>query len=408
MRKIVHTADWHLGCRLCEEDRIEEHRKFLGWLEELLATERPDLLIVAGDVFDLYTPSNGAQSLYYDFLAHVFRGELARHVVVTAGNHDSPSVLASPSRALSCLDVTVVPCEGAEQAFAFECADGGRLAVAAIPFLKESFLRNRGDESLPVGKRQADGFRRHVAEVSEKARSLAPGAPLVVTAHCTVSGVSPFADFREGGAIGGVDAVGSDDFPAADYVALGHIHVPQAVGGCETIRYAGSVLPMNFGEAGYDKSVSVVEFPDDGPAAVRTVAIPVFQRLRTLKGTCEEVSAALHGLVTGKPDESLWIEIMVSDGEGDIGALRAQTREELAGTAVRLLSLRDLRPRLYGANGEAPAKIDLKVTEPIDLARERLREENLSDPEIEDYLSLIRTALDDADRTAVEGEEVAR
>ena len=409
MKKIIHTADWHLGCKLYLEDRLDEHRKFLGWLEGILEKERPDLLIVAGDVFDLYTPSNTAQSLYYDFLAHVFKSELARHVVITGGNHDSPSVLASPSKALSCLNVTVVPDEGADQAFAFDCADGGRLAVAALPFLKESFLRNQADAMLSGEQKLSDGFRRHLASVVEQAHGLAPEAPLVISAHCTVSGVSLFSDSREGGAVGGVDAVSSDVFPEAAYVALGHIHVPQAVGGRETIRYSGSVLPMDFGEAEYGKSISVAEIPDDGSAKVRIVPIPVFQELESVKGTRGDIIDRLHQITSVAPMASRWLEVSLTEGEGDFSELRAKVRDELAGTDLKLLCLRDLRPRLYDNGESVYADVDLQITDPLDLARERLREENLTDREVEEYLALVSQALD-ASRMASteEDEEVAR
>ncbi|NLE26621.1 MAG: exonuclease subunit SbcD, partial [Clostridiaceae bacterium] len=105
--KIIHTSDWHLGCSLFGRKRYEETEKFLDWLSELLEQENIDVLLVAGDIFDTTTPSNRAQKLYYQFLHRVAQSS-CRHVVITAGNHDSPSFLNAPRELLRYLQVYIV------------------------------------------------------------------------------------------------------------------------------------------------------------------------------------------------------------------------------------------------------------------------------------------------------------
>ena len=105
--KILHTSDWHLGRSLYGRKRYEEFSSFLDWLAQTIEEEKVDALLVAGDVFDNSTPSNRAQELYYRFLCRV-AASCCRHVVVIAGNHDSPSFLNVPKELLRALNVYVV------------------------------------------------------------------------------------------------------------------------------------------------------------------------------------------------------------------------------------------------------------------------------------------------------------
>ena len=105
--KILHTSDWHLGRTLYGRKRYQEFEAFLCWLAETIDQEQVDVLLVAGDVFDTSTPSNRAQELYYRFLCHVATSSCG-HVVVIAGNHDSPSFLNAPKELLKALNVHVI------------------------------------------------------------------------------------------------------------------------------------------------------------------------------------------------------------------------------------------------------------------------------------------------------------
>ena len=105
--KILHTSDWHLGRSLYGRKRYQEFTQFLDWLRVTIENESIDVLLVAGDIFDTSTPSNRAQELYYRFLYEV-SGSCCRHIVVIAGNHDSPSFLNAPKQLLRALNVYVV------------------------------------------------------------------------------------------------------------------------------------------------------------------------------------------------------------------------------------------------------------------------------------------------------------
>ena len=121
--KIIHTSDWHLGARLKEEDRAAEHKAFLDWLLERMKEEKPDALLVAGDVFDIKSPSPATQELYYGFLARVLKSGSCRKIVVVAGNHDNAGLLAAPARLLKELDIAVVARAQAGEAVADEIVE---------------------------------------------------------------------------------------------------------------------------------------------------------------------------------------------------------------------------------------------------------------------------------------------
>ncbi|MEM5788086.1 MAG: exonuclease subunit SbcD, partial [Syntrophobacteraceae bacterium] len=136
--KILHSSDWHIGRTLYGRKRYDEHAAFLDWLGELIRKESVEVLVVAGDVFDTGAPSNRAQELYYRFLCSV-AGTTCRHVVVVAGNHDSPSFLNAPRDLLRYLNVHVVGCISgscSDEVLVLRNPDGEEeMIVCAVPYL---------------------------------------------------------------------------------------------------------------------------------------------------------------------------------------------------------------------------------------------------------------------------------
>ncbi|RLB87890.1 MAG: exonuclease sbcCD subunit D, partial [Deltaproteobacteria bacterium] len=142
--KILHTSDWHLGRTLYGRKRYEEFEAFLSWLAETIQKNEIDSLLVAGDVFDNSIPSNRAQGLYYRFLCRVAASS-CRHVVIVAGNHDSPSFLNAPKELLRVLDIHVIG--SASEAMEDEVLvlrneqDEPELIVCAVPYLRDRDIR---------------------------------------------------------------------------------------------------------------------------------------------------------------------------------------------------------------------------------------------------------------------------
>ncbi|MBF0440145.1 MAG: exonuclease subunit SbcD, partial [Magnetococcales bacterium] len=191
--KICHTSDWHIGLALYGQKRYEEFEAFLEWMAETLQRERVDVLLIAGDVFDTTTPSNRAQELYYRFLARF----ACRHIVVIAGNHDSPSFLNAPQTLLSALNVHVV---GAmtenldDEVLLLNNRDGvPELIVCAVPFLRDRDVRtSEAAETMDDKDRKLlEGIRDHYLAVVELARQkrqdLGGKIPMVAMGHLFAS-----------------------------------------------------------------------------------------------------------------------------------------------------------------------------------------------------------------------------
>ena len=272
---ILHTSDWHLGRRLYGRMRYDEFEAFLSWLQDTISAQQVDVLIVAGDIFDTMTPSNKAQALYYEFLGTVSKS-CCQHVVIVAGNHDSPTFLDAPSNVLKFLNVHVVgtACENLnDEVMVLDDANGNpHCIIAAVPYLRDRDVRSSsaGESGQTKDANVIAGICAHYDEVAsiaknkqaELAKIHQRHIPIIATGHLFAAGGTTTGDdgVRElyVGSLGKVSADMFDD--CFDYVALGHLHVPQSVGGRESIRYSGSPIAMGFGEARQQKQVLLVQF----------------------------------------------------------------------------------------------------------------------------------------------------
>ena len=348
--KILHTSDWHLGRTLYGRKRYEEGEAFLNWLAGLIEEENIDVLLVAGDVFDNSTPSNRAQELYYRFLCRITTAA-HRQVVIIAGNHDSPSFLNAPRELLKFLNVHVVGDVSGPPVVEVIVLSGAdrepRLIVCAIPYLRDRDIRTTeaGESVADKERKIVEGIRthyRHVCEAAEEQRTLMKNpAPIVAMGHLfTAGGQTMDGDGVRELYIGALAQVGADIFPGSiDYLALGHLHVPQAVGGSEFIRYSGSPFPMSFGEADQEKMVVLIEFAENKPR-ITNIPTPRFQELQTLTGDWPTISGKIDELKSRQ--SRAWLEI-VYEGDEVAGNLRGQLDEAVAGTGIEILRIRNNR-----------------------------------------------------------------
>ncbi|MES9902640.1 MAG: exonuclease SbcCD subunit D C-terminal domain-containing protein [Sedimenticola sp.] len=348
--KILHTSDWHIGRSLYGRKRYDEFTEFLDWLAETIQDEQIDALLVAGDVFDTSAPSNRAQALYYRFLCRVATSS-CRHVVVTAGNHDSPSFLNAPKELLKALNVHVVgavPENLDDEVLVLRNDDDSpELIVCAVPYLRDRDIRvaEAGESIEDKERKLIDGIRGHYADVAvlaeQKRLELGVEIPIIAMGHLFAAGGKTIdGDGVRELYVGSLAHVTAGIFPEClDYLALGHLHVPQKVNGSEVMRYSGSPLPMGFGEAKQQKSVCLVEFVGT-EAAVQLIDAPVFQKLERVKGSWDEISARILELST---TESLaWIEI-VYEGDEVIGDLRERLDTAISESEMEILRVRDNR-----------------------------------------------------------------
>jgi exonuclease SbcD len=353
---LLHTSDWHLGRMLYSRKRYEEFEAFLEWLLETLKREEVDVLLVAGDIFDTTLPSNRAQNLYYHFLSRV-AATGCQHVVITGGNHDSPTFLNAPRDLLGHLGVHVIGavCENIEDEVLQlgGTPDLPELIVCAVPYLRDRDVRSvrAGESTEDKARNLINGVQEHYARVTEHAESIraeqAHWIPIVAMGHLfTAGGVVEEGDGVRELYVGSLAHVNASIFPESiDYLALGHLHVPQKVGGDETRRYCGSPIPMGFGEAKQEKSLSLVSFDLGDRTApvtptVRTIPIPLFQKLEQIRGDLSAIKERIEALK--KEQSSVWLEV-IYDGEELIADLPERINLLIEGSALEVLKSSNLR-----------------------------------------------------------------
>jgi len=350
--KILHTSDWHLGKTLFGEKRYDEHEKFLDWLIETIRDKKIELLIISGDIFDTTTPSNKAQELYYSFLCNT-KTTSCRHVVIIGGNHDSPSFLSAPKELLKHLNIHVVADISNMDNEIIEIKnDEGKpeVIVCAVPYLKDRDVRLSvsGESGANKEKNLLDGIRKHYEEIHTKAKELKEkyNIPLISTGHLfTKNGKVEKEDGVRELYIGTLARVDGTIFPDfVDYTALGHLHVPQSVGGRDNVRYSGSPIPMGFNEVNQSKKVIVADFANS-QTTVTKIDIPIFRKLLSLKGKEQELLEQFNSKKSelgGKLDT--WVEVV---GEGFETSVRiqdiARVIEETEGFKVLKMSNADER-----------------------------------------------------------------
>ena len=299
--KILHTADWHIGQRLHERQRTDEHEKFLEWLLNTIQEHKVELLLVSGDIFDTALPSSESTNLYYRFLYRLF-DETDAYTVITAGNHDSARHLEAPREFLEMGRIYVVGLadDPAKCVFTFP-RNNPRVAVAAVPYLSEGDLRHLSYETeAERGERYRERFKAFYADC---VAAMPAELPKILMGHLFVQG-GTIGTSERNIQIGGATATHASDFPeGVSYVALGHLHRPQTIKGTDyPIRYSGSPIPLRFNEASYRKKMYLLELSDDGTLAEdKEINIPVFKELCTVEGDENCVlSAAMTGNWEGK------------------------------------------------------------------------------------------------------------
>lgn len=291
--RLLHTADWHLGRPIAGRSRFEEFSAVLDEVVEIAIDQHADVLLVAGDIFDARAPGADVEGLFLDTCLRLH--DAGVRVVGIAGNHDAPARLAAWRPLLERFGVTLVaqvapPDQGSFVEFAV--ANGERVQIACVPFVAERRFGSAAalfDAPESWYSTYAEGVGRLLGAMAEP---FAPDAVNVVLAHLFTHGA--LLGEGERTATIGIDyAVSPARLPAqANYVALGHIHRPQAVAGAGApSRYAGSLLQLDFGEMTQRKSVAVVEVSAGQPARVEEIALTAGRRLIEVQGTLEQLRA---------------------------------------------------------------------------------------------------------------------
>lgn len=314
---VLHSADWHLGQQLKNKERYEEFERVLEELLQHIVEQEVDLLVLAGDVFDVSSPSNKAQKLYYNFFYQLNQRRPSCQALVVAGNHDSAPFLDVPKeffREKGIYVLGTLPETVEEQVFVLRNAQGqAQICLAAVPYLKDRDVRKAlagqsADERTAMLK---EGIKQHYAQVAQavKQQEGIENCPCIATGHLFVK----HGDRGERQNIihaGGIDLVDTKVFdPIFDYVALGHLHRAQEIEKGR-IYYSGSLLAMDFHEWNYEHSVRLLRFEGKKLVENRALSMRSPRLLRHYKGSLDYIKEKLAKL-PDEPTDTIWLKLEV-------------------------------------------------------------------------------------------------
>ena len=299
--KLIHLSDLHLGKRVNEFSMLEDQQYILTEILQIIDREKPDGVMIAGDVYDKSVPSAEAVALLDDFLVRLAKRDL--QVFLISGNHDSPERMAFGGRLMAQSGVHLAPVYDGKVSPITLTDNYGPVNLYLLPFLKPAHVRRCFPE------REILTYTDALAAAIE-AMGVDPAQRNVLVTHQFVTGAARCES--EEISVGGTDNVDVSVFEPFDYVALGHIHGPQQVGR-ETVRYCGTPLKYSFSEAKHQKSVTVVELGEKGAVSVRTVPLAPMRDLAELRGTYEELT--FRGFYQGTSYPRDYVHITLTDEE---------------------------------------------------------------------------------------------
>ena len=315
--RILHTSDWHIGRRLHGESLAPSHESFLTWLHgEVIKDTKPDLLVVAGDIYDRGVPPTEAIELFEDTLAEI--NKYGIQVLITSGNHDSRVRLGSNTRFMSGLGLhfrtrlhevakpVVVP------------SDDFDLLAYGIPYLEPDVDAGVWQVEASQSAVLAEAMRLINEDVENRKKQSSKPLRVLVATHAFVEGATKsdsernIKDIR----VGGLGQTSAAVFAGADYVAMGHIHRPHSKNeikgpGATLLRYSGSPIPFSFSERDDEKQVLQIEISKDGvqDSGIETLVAPKLRGMKQIEGTMEELISDKH------PATKDWLKVVLTDKE---------------------------------------------------------------------------------------------
>ena len=277
--KFIHLSDLHLGKRVNEFSMLEAQEYILTKIINIIDEQKPNGIIIAGDVYDKSVPSAEAVELFDDFLVRLSKRDLK--VFVISGNHDSAERIAFGGRLMDKSGIFMSPVYNGEVEPIVLSDEFGEINVYMLPFVKPSNVRRFFPDSEILSYTDA-------VKVAVDAMNIDPSKRNILITHQFVTGAERTES--EDVSVGGSDNVDASVFAAFDYVALGHIHRGQKCGGGDFIRYSGTPLKYSFSEANDKKSVTVVDIKAKGDVSLEYVPLVPKRDMVEIKGTYEELT----------------------------------------------------------------------------------------------------------------------
>ena len=357
--KLIHLSDLHLGKRVNEFNMLEDQEYILTKILNVIDEEKPDAVLIAGDIYDKAVPSAEAVQLFDDFLCRL--QARCPQIFVISGNHDSPERIAFASRLIEASGVHLSPVYNGRIEPHVLHDEYGEVLIYMLPFVRPSHVRRAleaaSDEQIVT---YTDAIRAALRQAGPD-----PEKRCVLVAHQFVTGASRTES--EDISVGGLDNVDASVFAGFDYVALGHIHRAQNIGTSGVIRYCGTPLKYSFSEAKDEKTVTIVDLGKKGEVSVRTAPLTPKREMREIRGTYEQLMTKENYEGTQTDD---YLHITLTD-ENDIAD--AVSRLRVVYPNLMKLDYDNQRTRTTGIIDGAA---DAERRTPLDLLEELFEKQN--------------------------------
>ncbi|MCR6642405.1 MAG: exonuclease SbcCD subunit D C-terminal domain-containing protein [Sporocytophaga sp.] len=350
--KFLHTADWHIGQLFHEFDRAFEHQQFLNWLVQIIKDQEIDVLLISGDVFDLSNPSASSIKMFYTFLNNAVKANPEIQIIITAGNHDSATRLESPKPLLESSNIHIVGVIERDENGLIDYAkviiqikdQSGSIKAwcIAAPFLRIGDYPVIPDCNNPYAEGVAAFYKEAYEHIAAQKQA---GQAIIAMGHLHAQQAEiGEIDKMERLIMGGIECISAASFPEEiAYVALGHIHKAQRIGGKEHIRYSGSPLPMSFSERNYKHQVITFEIENERVKNIQGIEIPMAVSVLSKPAKhapIEEVIMELNKLPDAGENREIspYLEVRVLEDKPD-PARRHKIEQAIQGKHVRLATI---------------------------------------------------------------------
>lgn len=331
--RVLHTSDWHLGKKLYKYERLTEQKLFLEWLTSTIKSEKINLLLIAGDIFDVPTPPNSAQKLFYDFIYDLGQFEDLKTIIIP-GNHDSAHLLDIPKYFFEKSNCFIFPYleKNLKDNEIVINSNGINIGVKALPYFRNHELLNR------LGDHSAEDFFTHFFSTWETKQNL--DAKILIAHH-------GFGKYSAAGSEHAIYLSGLEYFPLEwvsphfDYSALGHIHRKQTLKEDPYIIYPGSPIPLRFSET--DKKYVSLYKVSAQDKSQRYIQVPTFRKLIRVKGDqksyLKELTKSLDEISKDELPAYLEIEIELDE---PVAGLSDNIRQFIQNKNIELVSFRPI------------------------------------------------------------------
>jgi len=348
--RLMHLSDLHLGIKVYEFDLYSDQKYMLENIVDIAKEKSVDGIMISGDIYDRPVPPAESVALFDSFLTRL--SDEGIKVYITSGNHDSQERLSFGAKLMEGSGIYFGGTfDGSVKRIDLE-DEFGPVHLFMLPFLKPSIVRAHADEE---DKASITGYQEAIDHVLSKL-IINSDERNIIMAHQFVTGAKR-SDSEEIN-VGGVDGISADSFDRFDYVALGHIHTPQIIGGKEHIRYCGTMLKYSFSESAINKTVPIVTFKSKGDISIDLEELKPLRDMRKIKGTYLELTAKKNYADTNTSD---YLHVTLTD-EDDIPDALGRLRSIYPN--IMKLEYDNLRTRAV-YNNEIPDEVEKKS--PLDL-----------------------------------------